>query len=147
MLRSLVKYIVILISLVNFFPLQGWDNLYSNLTSLTFCLNQTATQDNQDTQSFEYQEYKLVNVSLPFQLITTPYQGSVAINVSDLAVAIPYFHFKFGRKYSLIFPSIYLPTYLSIYLSIYLFIYLFIYLCSTVHYRIVWHYIHCGYYS
>ena len=91
----------ILINLLNIFPFQGWDDLYSNLTSLAFCLNQTVSQDHQDMKSFGYQEYKMVNVSLPFQLTTTPYQGSVAINVSNLAVAIPYFHFKFGRKYSL----------------------------------------------
>jgi len=75
---------------------RGWEDLYSNLSSLQFCFNESLSQDTQQV-AFDYKEHEMVNVSLPFQLVTKPYQGSVGMNASNFAGAIPYLYFKFGR--------------------------------------------------
>eukprot|EP00112_Aurelia_sp_Birch-Aquarium-sp1_P007497 Seg1817.12 transcript_id=Seg1817.12/GoldUCD/mRNA.D3Y31 product="hypothetical protein" protein_id=Seg1817.12/GoldUCD/D3Y31 len=80
----------------------GWNHLYSNLSSLAFCLNGTTAEkhyNNMDIPNYG-RDYEMVNISLPFELTARPYPGSLPLNTTDLVGLIPFYNFKFGRKYT-----------------------------------------------
>ncbi|XP_065054527.1 transmembrane protein 248-like [Rhopilema esculentum] len=80
---------------------KGWNSLYSNLTSLVFCLNSSSTADlpSSLTDDEYNQDFEFINISLPFVLRVRPYLGSFATNTSDLVGLLPNTYFKFGRKF------------------------------------------------
>ena len=83
-------------------PFQGWNYLYSNLSSLAFCLNSTTAEKHNNKMDIpDYsRDYEMVNISLPFELTARPFPGALPLNTTDLVGMIPFYNFRFGRKWT-----------------------------------------------